>query len=143
MNPFEAWSEAEKPHWRQRQERRAAKRKQKLAEVMVEKRQLESRYQLVKLEMREALLRGPHGEPLCELVAYLDGLRPGSGAELVRYIRERFSGAEPELRFEACHLVAAAIASVRESQGLPPFDDPLPWDAKTSAWLKIREVLGD
>jgi hypothetical protein len=141
-NPFETWAEAEKPKWRERIETRARLRQKKLAAVMAEKHELERRYQAVKQEERERLLAGPHGAELGEVIAYLETLTPERGAELVRWVQALtwLKEASPALRFEALHLISGAIISLRESQGLPPFDDPI-FDGRPSVFLKLREML--
>jgi hypothetical protein len=143
-NLFEAWAEQEKPKWQERLDHRARLKEKKLAAVMAEKRELERRYQAVKAEDREHLLNGPHGTQLGELLAFLDKLTPEGGAELVRHVQalEWLADAPAELRFEALHLLSGAIISLRESQGLPAFDDPLPWgQSRLSVFLKLRELL--
>lgn len=142
MNPFEQWAEQEKPRWQERLEHRARLRQKKLAEVMAEKRELELRYRAVKEEERQRLIDGPMGQELGKLIYFLEGLAPHQGADLVNYVRGCFwlKGADPELRFTVLHLVAGAITSLRESQGLPPFDDPVFTD-RTSVFLKLREML--
>lgn len=141
-NPFESWAEQEKPKWQERIERRARLRKAKLAEVMAEKRELEQRYRAVKAEERQRLIDGPMGEELGKLIYFLEGLAPHQGADLVHYVESLawLRGADPELRFTVLHLVAGAITNLRESQGLPPFDDPV-FSDRTSVFLKLREML--
>lgn len=142
MSLFEQWAEAEKPAWQARLDRRAALRKAKLAEVMAEKRELELRYRAVKEEERERLVAGPMGEELGKLIYFLETLKPSDGARLVEYVASCpwIKVADAELRFAVLHLVAGAITSLRESQGLPPFDDPVFTD-RTSVFLRLREML--
>jgi hypothetical protein len=141
-NPFETWAEAEKPKWQERLETRARLRQKKLAAVMAEKRELELRYQAVKQEERERLVAGPYGDELEALILFLETLGPDSGAELVRTVQGLpwLKAAHADLRFEALHLISGAIISLRESQGLPPFDDPI-FDGRPSVFLKLREML--
>lgn len=141
-NPFEAWAEQEKPKWQERLDRRAQLRQKKLAEVMAEKRELEQRYRAVKAEERQRLIDGPMGEELGKLIYFLEGLAPHQGADLVAYVGtlDWLKDADADMRFTVLHLVAGAITSLRESQGLPPFDDPI-FDARPSVFLKLREML--
>jgi hypothetical protein len=140
---FEEWAEAEKPKWQERLDHRKRLRQKKLAAIMAEKRELESRYQAVKAEEREKLLAGPYGAELREVIEFLERLTPERGAELVRWVQalEWLKTAPPDLRFEALHLISGAITSLRESQGLPAFDDPV-FSERTSVFLRIRELLG-
>jgi hypothetical protein len=141
-NPFEHWAEQEKPKWQERLEQRAQLREKKLAAVMEEKRQLEQAYRGVIAKRRERLLAGPHGKELSEVLAFLDKLTTERGAELVRWVQALtwLKHADANLRFEALHLISAAITSLRESQGLPPFSDPI-FEDQPNVFLKIRELL--
>jgi len=140
MNLFEQWAEAEKPAWQRRHEERAKRHWQKVAEVLAAKR----RYQALRQEQREAIAKGSYSEALGELVGYLDtlSLRAGGGAELVGFVRQwcQIHAPSPELCHEALHLIAGAIVSLRESEGLPPFDDPI-FDQSPNVFLKVREML--
>jgi hypothetical protein len=141
-NPFEHWAEQEKPKWQERQERRERLRKAKLAAVMEEKRQLEQRYQAIKQEDRDKQLAGAYASELQELLDFLETLTLASGPELVELIKTRawLKDANQELRFQALHLIDGAIISLRESQRLPPFDDPI-FDQPLNVFLKLRELL--
>ena len=142
MNAFEHWAEQEKPKWQERLEHRQRLRQKKLAEVMAEKRELELRYRAVKQEERERLIAGPHGQELGCLIAFLEQLAPSRGADLVAYVAglDWLKSADADLRFTALHLIAGAITSLRESQGLPPFDDPI-FDERLSVFIKLRAML--
>jgi hypothetical protein len=91
------------------------------------------------VEQHQALLAGPHGEALHELISFLDSMTL-SDAEGLLSRAERWSRADAPVRFEVLNLIDMAIVSLREDNDLPPFDDALPGEPP-SAFLIIREML--
>jgi hypothetical protein len=89
-------------------------------------------------ELSEALA-GVHRDVMTRLMAYLEKLH--SARELVEFIESINWGAiGTRTRATALHETSQAICRLRESQNLPPFDDPL-WDAPLNAFLRIRERI--
>ena len=92
----------------------------------------------------EQLLAGHHSEAARALVSFLDSMKPADGRALIEMVeRGAWRQADGDARFAALHLIDIAIARVREQQGLPPFDDPLPWldDDPEPIFRIIKEML--
>ena len=92
----------------------------------------------------EQLLAGHHSEAARDLVHFLENMQPADEPALIQKIgRGAWRQADGDARFAALHLIDIAIARVREQQGLPPFDDPLPWldDDPEPIFRIIKEML--
>jgi hypothetical protein len=87
------------------------------------------------------LLAGPQGDAVRALVRFLDGITFEQAPTLVEFIAaSKLRTTDADIRFEILHLIDWAIASLREKQGLPPFDDALPGERLT-AFQIIRGLL--
>jgi hypothetical protein len=92
-------------------------------------------------ERLEALLAGPYGESVRELLTFLQTMSLDDGSRLIEFVRASdWHRADPDTRFEILSLINAALTTLREQHGLPPFDDALPGEEPTAS-LIIREVL--
>jgi hypothetical protein len=118
------------------QHRAAEKRAQRKA--LVERDQLHRWWQRWRQERTEELI-ATHGEPVRELVAFLDNMTLNDGMALVAQV-DAWRQADSDTRFEILSLVDNAIVRLRETHGLPPFDDPLP-DEADNVFLLAREAL--
>jgi hypothetical protein len=144
-NPFEALAERQicaprKARMRaveMRSERRAEKREKALAER-------DTMFHLWKLYRRErldALLAGPHGDALRELLQFLKSMKLEDGAGLVELVRKAgWAYTDGDTRFEVLSLINAAITTARLNAGLSPIDDPIS-DEQSSAFLLIKELF--
>jgi hypothetical protein len=89
-------------------------------------------------QLAEALT-GLHRDVIARLMAHLKKLR--SARELVEFIdAQDWSAVDASTRLVALHEINAAIIKLRESQRLPPIDDPL-WHEPLNAFLRIRETM--
>jgi hypothetical protein len=68
----------------------------------------------------------------------------GQAAEMINFVREANNCwlrlQDRAVRALALEIVSTRIRQIRESAGLPPFDDPMP-DKKPNAYQTIREIL--
>jgi hypothetical protein len=143
MNAFEAYAERTKQAHERRAERLAARR-QSRAEVKrhIEKEQLRRQYRAALTKELEELLGGRHGAFFRELVDVLDQLTLANGRALLPFLsRHDWASLPTQLRFRALQLVDQACIRARERGGLPPFDDPLPWDGARPFVQLAQEVL--
>jgi len=94
-------------------------------------------------ERKVALLAGPHGEQAQELCYFLETMTIADAAALVELVkRGAWHETNADTRFLVQTLIGRTIMCVRECEGLPPFDDPLPFsDEELNASLIIRELL--
>src|SRR5262245_17267034 len=87
----------------------------------------------------EEALAGLHRDVMTRLMAHLEKLR--SARELVEFIESiDWGGVDAHTRLVALREINQAITKLRESQNLPPIDDPLP-DAPLNAFLRIRQTI--
>jgi hypothetical protein len=73
-----------------------------------------------------SLLAGPYGADARALLGFLKNMTLTSAAELVDTIDRPWREADADTRFEVLSLIDDAIVALRERNGLPPLDDPLP-----------------
>jgi hypothetical protein len=92
----------------------------------------------------DRLLGGRDGHRTCRLLAFLARMTLRDDAALLEHVRlEGWPDAELEARQDAFSLINNKIVALRETAGLPPFDDPIPGsDAPANVFLKLREILG-
>ena len=77
-------------------------------------------------ELADAIA-GAHGAIIAELMAQLDRLELSSAATLLAFMqRADWSSVSYATRLIALHEINQAVARLRECNGLPPIDDPLP-----------------
>jgi len=89
-------------------------------------------------ELEEALA-GLDRDVMTRLMANLKQLR--SARELVAFIEAQdWNAVDAHTRLIALHEINQAITKLRESQNLPPIDDPLP-DAPLNALLRICQTI--
>jgi hypothetical protein len=92
-------------------------------------------------EQRDELVNGPYGEPAQKLIDFLKTMTIGSAASLVEIVSNGpWRTADGDTRFAILRLVDDAITALRERNGQPSFDDPLP-GAPLNAFLLLREQL--
>jgi len=94
-------------------------------------------------ELQTALL-GPHGPAIKELIDFLRGMTLQSAPELIRLIRRRdWRQIDVATRQIVLHQINIAVVKLRERHGLNPFDDGLPDGQRPTAFLVIKQELGD
>jgi hypothetical protein len=107
----------------------ATPRKRRLASLEArEERRREQQKKLAegqRMERRAAFL-ARHGDGASELLECLAAFTPGRAPDLLAIIDRRL--ADRDTRFEVIALIDERLIELRESAGLPPFDDPLPSD---------------
>jgi hypothetical protein len=78
-------------------------------------------------EQLEAALAGAHGTLIAELMAVLDRLELSSSAALLQLMnRPGWDNLNVDARFEVLHRINTQIVKMRERNGFPAIDDPLP-----------------
>ena len=118
----------------------------------VEKRRqkrLKERDQLFRLwqkwhkERKAALLAGEWGEAAQELADFLEQMSLEDAPALVSLVASGpWREANNDTRFLVLEIISHRIIYVRETNGLDPFDDSLPWsDDEPTAFEIIREHL--
>ena len=92
-------------------------------------------------EQRDLVLAGPHARTLTELFrafSVIESVRP---TQLVGFINAiDWSAIDYQTRLTVLHELNTAITKFRESQGLPPIDDPLP-GAPPNAFQVINRIV--
>ncbi len=93
---------------------------------------------------RDDLLAGPHGREVGAFVQLLDTLSTSSAPALVQYVMKArwLIEADYNTRLDVLSLVGTAIARFRVRNGLPPFDDSIPFMGEApTAFQQIRKLL--
>jgi hypothetical protein len=91
-------------------------------------------------ELEEALA-GPHGATIAELLTLLDRLELSSAAVLLNFIQcNDWSSVSYDTRLVVLHQINARITRMRERNGLPPIDDPLPGQPD-NVFRRIKQML--
>jgi hypothetical protein len=92
---------------------------------------------------RDALLAGQYGVVAQELVASIETMTLDDGAALIdRVVAGPWRSADADTRFVVLQLIDDVLARVRERNGLPPFDDALPFsDEPDTVFQIIRREL--
>jgi hypothetical protein len=89
----------------------------------------------------EAVLAGPHGRSLQELIPFLETMTIHDAPALVALVKVgRWQRTDPNTRLEVLGVIDDHIIKLREAHGLAPFDDGLTDDDLT-AFQQIREML--
>jgi hypothetical protein len=126
-------------------ERLANRHKPAVQKVLRERAKLFRSWRYWQSQEREALLTGPYGKAAQELVEFLNKmtLDEGDGWRLLVLIdRGAWHKADPDARYEVRMLIGQAITRLRERNGLPPFDDSLPWgDESPNVWERAQRWL--
>lgn len=103
-----------------------------------------SRYEKWRVAYRKDLMTGPQGDQFTKLVAYLDAMTMESASGLIDAVKSSawLSAADVKTKYDALSLINDKIIKLRESAGLPPFDDSLPFTDETpTAFQVIRKHL--
>ena len=86
-------------------------------------------------------LAGAHRATIAELMMLLDQLELSSAAVLLDYMqRSDWSSVSYEVRLTALHQVNQSITRLRERNGMPGIDDPLPHQPD-NVFRRIRHIL--
>jgi hypothetical protein len=89
-----------------------------------------------------ALLEGPHADAARSLLAQLNQLTMADSEHLINCVRSGpWVTADATVRQTLLAIIDNTIIELRERNGLPPFDDPLPGEPP-NAFLTLRELLG-
>jgi hypothetical protein len=123
------------------------KRKLRAAEERAERKRLEEHNKLFRAwqkwhrEQADKLFAGEHAAAARELVGFLETMTLASGLSLIELVRRGpWCGTDPDTRYGILRLIDGALAQLRESHRLPPFDDSLP-DEPPTVFQIIREML--
>lgn len=109
---------------------------------LVEKDRLAAGYRADLRRRTEALRDGPHGAQVRELMRFARTMGLSDGPALVR--RVEASGLAEAMgasdRALLLTILSSAIQRLRERNGLPPLDDPLP-DQPLNVFERIKRIL--
>jgi hypothetical protein len=141
-NPFEALALRQISAPRKAQMRAAQKRAQTRAEkAQVDKETQFALWRKWRRERSDALLAGPHADAARGLIELLDRLTPDAADTLIEAVAQGpWCYANSDTRSMILSVADNAIIELRERNGLPPFDDPLPGEPN-NVFLTLREVL--
>lgn len=108
----------------------------------VEETALLRRYKAWRRQSYADLLEGPHGTGIRDLMAFLRAMGLRDGKALLDRVRGAtwLLGATEAVRFVVLRMIGAAIARVREREGLDPWDDPV-WDRPPGVFQMARDLL--
>jgi hypothetical protein len=116
---------------------RALSKDQKLAETG----KLTRAYKQWQREQLAEALAGAHGAVVAELMTLLDRLEVNSAATLLNAVqRTAWSEVSYDTRLTVLHQINATISRVRERNGLPAIDDPLPGQPD-NVFRRIKHIL--
>jgi hypothetical protein len=141
-NPFLDFAEKQTPAAVKARQRATEKRRATAAEkALAERDDLFHLWKLWRKERLEALLAGPHGAAVRDLVAFLQTMALDDGDRLIEFVRAAgWARVDADTKFEVLSLINATIIALRERAKLPPFDDGLPDEAPATSIL-IREMF--
>jgi hypothetical protein len=92
-------------------------------------------------EQLDDALAGAHGATIAELITLLDRLELNSAAVLVACVqRTDWSAISADVRFTLLHQINQTIMRLRERNGMPAIDDPLPGQPD-SVFRRIKHIL--
>jgi len=119
---------------------RAERKRQK---ALTERNQLFREWQKWHKERKQQLLAGPQREAAQELADFLEQMTIEDAPALLTLVENGpWRDSERDVKFLVMELISHSIIYLRESAGLSPFDDPLPFsDEDPSVFLVIRELL--
>lgn len=109
-----------------------------------ENSQLLKRYRAALRQRRDDLLTGPHGKEVKSLIQLLENLTASSAGALITFITQArwLREADYHTRHDVLSIVGAEISRFRVRQGLPPFDDSIPFtDEPPTAFQIIRKLI--
>jgi hypothetical protein len=89
-------------------------------------------------ERLDEAMAGPHGVVVVQVVEFLKTMSPASANALLALMRSQvWADVDADTRFELLHLINSTITRLREKNGMPPIDDPLPDSRRTcSCWSR-------
>jgi hypothetical protein len=108
---------------------------------LVETEKLSRAYLRWQREQLAEALAGAHGAIVAELMALLDRLELNSAATLLDAVRRTdWSEINYNTRLTVLHQINATITRVRERNGMPAIDDPMPGE-RDSLFRRIKHLL--
>jgi hypothetical protein len=108
-----------------------------------ERRELSAYYRAMRKQELDDALAGPEGETLRSYLARIDQITLDSIPTLTAFVRSgRLRSASANTLFLALRMTSERIISLREKDGLAPFNDPLPGDPATPE-QDLREAFAD
>jgi len=124
-------------------EKRAKARAQAERELKDEQ-VLSKLYQRWKKQKRDALLVGEHGREVRGIVTFLDKMTLSSAPALIKAVERSTWMAKMSIddRHTLLAIISTGIVRCREKNGLPPFDDEIPWMEPPKAYSQIKTLMG-
>jgi hypothetical protein len=108
-----------------------------------EKSELLAGFKRAKKAEHQALLASEHGAAYGRMMAIVKRL-PGSAVELVEHLRKGWVLAlSAQQKFVVLSMIDARIIRVREMDGRPPFDDPMPGEPDNLFIICRKIILGN
>jgi len=90
---------------------------------------------------REAVLAGPHGAVLHELLRMFENLKHVQPTQLIGFVHSiDWSAIDYQTKLTVIHELNQAITGIREKHGLVPIDDGLPGEPETP-FRTIRTIV--
>jgi hypothetical protein len=116
-------------------------RKRTKDEKLAETRKLSRAYKQWHREQLADALASVHGATVAELMVLLDRLELSSAAALLACVqRTDWSTVSYDVRFTVLHQINQTIARLRERNGLPAIDDPLPGQPD-NVFRRIKQMV--
>jgi hypothetical protein len=116
-------------------------RKRTKDEKLAETRELSRAWKIYQQERLDAALASAHGVVVAELMVLLDRLELNSAATLLDAVRRTdWSDVSYDIRLTLLHQVNQAITRLRERNGMPAIDDPLP-DQPDNVFRRIKQLM--
>lgn len=142
-DPFEDFANEHQSRYSKRRESKAAERAQQ--KELHERKYLFHEWQQWHLKRKQVLLEGPFGEAAQELGLFLERMTTADAAALIEQVKSGpWCTADSDIRFLVLGMISHAIIYLRECEGLPPFDDPIPWsDDEPDVFMIIKGILSD
>jgi hypothetical protein len=123
----------------------ATREERRLAKAELERQYLFQQWQKWHREKRDALMTGAYAEQAQQLADFIETMQLEDGAKLIELVAAGpWREADPDTQFCVLELINHAIVWLRESAGLAPFNDSLPWsDEELTVFEIIRSMIND
>ena len=148
-NEFDPWAQAaddQMSAYDKRRQARTATRKQ----TKLEKKQTDAQIQHARWlqwhsKRMATLAQGPHRIAVKQLSDLLTTMTLHDGDKLLTHVKAGpWKTADADTRFIVLGLISRRIMYLREAEGLPPFDDSIPFiDEEPTVFEIIRNMLED
>lgn len=117
--------------------------KRRLEKAKSDKDYLHKEWLAWRAKQRAALIDGPYGEAAAELADFIERMEFRNGEQLITKVQTGpWVSADTDSRHEILRLISHGIIYRRELEGLPPFDDSMPFSGEEpTVFERCREIL--